>query len=70
MPPVTEVQELVPPRDLGLDDAWSPRPEAITFPTGGGAVAHALYYPPTNPEMTGPDAEKPPLLVRIHGGPT
>jgi dipeptidyl aminopeptidase/acylaminoacyl peptidase len=32
--------------------------------------AHALVYPPTNPEVTGADGELPPLLVFVHGGPT
>jgi dipeptidyl aminopeptidase/acylaminoacyl peptidase len=64
------VDVLVPPRDLGLDPAWFATPEAIDFPTAGGQVAHALLYPPTNPEVVGPDGERPPLLVFIHGGPT
>jgi dipeptidyl aminopeptidase/acylaminoacyl peptidase len=61
------------PRDLGLDAAWFSAPEPIAFPSSGGRTAHALFYPPTNPEAAGPaDAagEKPPLLVFIHGGPT
>jgi dipeptidyl aminopeptidase/acylaminoacyl peptidase len=33
-------------------------------------VAHALFYPPTNPDWVGPAGDKPPLLVMIHGGPT
>jgi len=33
-------------------------------------VAHALYYPPTNPACCGPTGERPPLLVLAHGGPT
>jgi dipeptidyl aminopeptidase/acylaminoacyl peptidase len=61
---------LVPARDLGLDPAWFSAPEPIEFPTAGGGTAHALYYPPTNPEATAPDDERPPLLVMIHGGPT
>jgi dipeptidyl aminopeptidase/acylaminoacyl peptidase len=68
----TEV--LRPARDLGLDPAWFSRPEHVTFPTedGGSGVAeaHALVYPPTNPEATGPAGERPPLLVLVHGGPT
>jgi dipeptidyl aminopeptidase/acylaminoacyl peptidase len=64
------VEVVVEPRDLGLDPAWFSAPEAISFPTGGGATAHALLYPPTNPEVVGPPGERPPLLVMIHGGPT
>ncbi|MEU2348593.1 S9 family peptidase [Modestobacter sp. NPDC049651] len=68
----TEV--LRPARDLGLDPAWFSRPEHVTFPTedGGSGVAeaHALFYPPTSPDSTGPDDERPPLVVMVHGGPT
>jgi dipeptidyl aminopeptidase/acylaminoacyl peptidase len=45
-------------------------PEPIDFPTSGGRIAHALYYAPLNPDFVGPDGEKPPLVVRVHGGPT
>jgi dipeptidyl aminopeptidase/acylaminoacyl peptidase len=46
------------------------RPEAVEFDTGEGDIAHALYYPPANPDCRGPDDERPPLLVQCHGGPT
>ena len=46
------------------------RVEPIEFPTEGGKTAHALYYPPFNPDYAGPDGEKPPLVVKCHGGPT
>ncbi len=54
----------------GLDDAFLPEPEPITFPSSGGAEAHGLFYRPAHPEVTGPDVERPPLLVLAHGGPT
>jgi dipeptidyl aminopeptidase/acylaminoacyl peptidase len=64
---------LRPARDLGLDPAWFSRPEHVTFPTEdrgtGIGEAHALVYPPTNPEAD-PDAGLPPLMVIVHGGPT
>ena len=44
--------------------------ESISFPTTDGAEAHALFYRPTNPGFVGPDGERPPLVVRSHGGPT
>ncbi|SNR93058.1 alpha/beta hydrolase family protein [Blastococcus mobilis] len=65
---------LRPARDLGLDPAWFSSPEHVSFPTpdaGTGIdVAHALVYPPANPEATAPDGDLPPLLVMVHGGPT
>ncbi|MEO6351292.1 MAG: S9 family peptidase [Candidatus Limnocylindrales bacterium] len=56
--------------DLEIDDKYLSRPEAITFPTTDWDMAHALYYPPTNPDMTAPAGERPPLVVMSHGGPT
>ncbi len=53
-----------------LDPATISRPESIEFPTTGERMAHALYYPPTNPDAMGPDGELPPLVVLSHGGPT
>ncbi|MFT5365098.1 MAG: dipeptidyl aminopeptidase/acylaminoacyl peptidase [Candidatus Latescibacterota bacterium] len=46
------------------------RPEAITFPSLDGETVHAFYYPPRNGTVEGVDHEKPPLLVKSHGGPT
>jgi dipeptidyl aminopeptidase/acylaminoacyl peptidase len=61
-------------RDLGLDPAWFARPEHVTFPTEdrgtGIGEAHALIYPPTNPEASAPAGNLPPLIVFVHGGPT
>jgi dipeptidyl aminopeptidase/acylaminoacyl peptidase len=45
-------------------------PEIVTFPTGTDEVAHAVYYPPTNPDFEAPPGELPPLIVEVHGGPT
>jgi dipeptidyl aminopeptidase/acylaminoacyl peptidase len=53
-----------------LDPGAISQPESIEFPTAGARTAHALYYPPTNPEYTGPEDEKAPLIVLSHGGPT
>ena len=38
--------------------------------SGGELFAHALHYPPTNPDFQGPPDELPPLIVMCHGGPT
>ncbi|SCX60062.1 Dipeptidyl aminopeptidase/acylaminoacyl peptidase [Klenkia marina] len=59
------------PRDV--DEAWFSRPRHVTFPStdaDGITEAHALVYPPTNPEVTAPAGELPPLVVVVHGGPT
>jgi dipeptidyl aminopeptidase/acylaminoacyl peptidase len=53
-----------------IDSANLGLPKAIEFPTEGGLTAHALYYPPKNQNFVGPSDEKPPLMVRCHGGPT
>ncbi|OJY48624.1 S9 family peptidase [Pseudonocardia sp. 73-21] len=64
------VEALRAPRDLRVDPGYLSVPEHITFPSDDGRTAHALFYPPANPDRTGPDGALPPLLVEIHGGPT
>jgi dipeptidyl aminopeptidase/acylaminoacyl peptidase len=46
-------------------------PEFIEFPTEvPGQTAYAYFYPPTNPIYQADQEEKPPLLLKSHGGPT
>lgn len=45
-------------------------PQPIEFATENSLTAHALYYPPANGDVDGPDDEAPPLIVASHGGPT
>jgi dipeptidyl aminopeptidase/acylaminoacyl peptidase len=45
-------------------------PEPIDFASTDGRTAHALYYAPANEAFAGPAGERPPLVVRSHGGPT
>ena len=56
--------------ETALDPGYLSAPRAIAFPTSGGATAHAYYYPPCNRDFRAPDGERPPLVVRSHGGPT
>ena len=42
----------------------------VEFPTTGGNTAFGLFYPPRNPDYEASSTEKPPLLVKCHGGPT
>jgi dipeptidyl aminopeptidase/acylaminoacyl peptidase len=55
---------------LPVDAGYLSTPRPVTFPSAGGRVAHAWYYPPTNPDVLAPEGELPPLLVMSHGGPT
>jgi len=56
--------------DLTIDPGYISIPEAIEYPTTNDLISHAFYYPPTNRDFAAPEGERPPLLVRIHGGPT
>ena len=49
--------------DEVVDAAYVSVPRALQNP-------HALFYPPHNPDYTAPPGERPPLIVRVHGGPT
>ena len=46
------------------------RVEPVEFPTTGGKTAFGLFYAPRNPDYAGDADERPPLLVKCHGGPT
>jgi dipeptidyl aminopeptidase/acylaminoacyl peptidase len=52
------------------DDAYLPVPRQVELDGPFGRVVHALVYPPTSPDATGPDGELPPYVVWVHGGPT
>jgi dipeptidyl aminopeptidase/acylaminoacyl peptidase len=56
--------------DLEVYPRYFSVPRAIEFPTEGGLVAHGFFYPPQNPDYRAPENEKPPLIVKSHGGPT
>jgi dienelactone hydrolase len=44
--------------------------QSVECPTTGGKTAFGLFYPPCNPDYDGGADERPPLLVKCHGGPT
>ena len=56
--------------DLDIDPGYLSNPEPIEFPTSKGRTAHALFYAPANKDETAPAQERPPLIVKSHGGPT
>jgi dipeptidyl aminopeptidase/acylaminoacyl peptidase len=53
-----------------LDSRYFSSPQSIEFSTRHGDTAHAIYYPPHNPDVTPDTEQKPPLIVITHGGPT
>lgn len=59
-------------RSVGFDlePRYISTPRQIDYPTDGGQMAHAIFYPPANRDYVTPSGERPPLLVLSHGGPT
>ncbi len=55
---------------VDVDETFFSVPRQIEFPTEDGATAFAHFYPPRNRDATGPPGERPPLIVKSHGGPT
>src|SRR5690606_22006472 len=51
------------------DPHWMPPAEPITIDGARGPV-HAFDYPPAHPNASASDAELPPYVVFVHGGPT
>lgn len=55
---------------LELETDWISAPQSHTFANRHGEPTHALLYLPKNPRFEAPPGERPPMLVRSHGGPT
>ena len=53
-----------------VDNGYISAGEEIDFPTASHRRAHAVYYAPRNRDFTAPAAERPPLILMSHGGPT
>ncbi|WP_157857841.1 S9 family peptidase [Streptomyces durhamensis] len=45
-------------------------PEQVAFEGSEGRTTFGFFYRPRNPGFRAPDGTLPPLLVRVHGGPT
>jgi dipeptidyl aminopeptidase/acylaminoacyl peptidase len=53
-----------------IDGRYLSLPERIEFPTSSGRTAHACFYRPVNHDFAAAPGERPPLIVKVHGGPT
>jgi len=65
-----EIEVLRRSIEVEIDPGYLSVPRAIEFPTEQGLTAHAFFYPPKNRDCVAPSDERPPLLVKSHGGPT
>ena len=65
-----EIKVLRRSSEVAIDAGYLSIPQAIEFPTEEGLMAHAFLYLPRNRDYTAPEGERPPLLVKSHGGPT
>jgi dipeptidyl aminopeptidase/acylaminoacyl peptidase len=63
-------EELRRSSNVDVDAGYLSEPTVIEFPTENGLTAYGFYYAPKNKDYVAPEAERPPLLVKIHGGPT
>ena len=65
-----EIEVLRRSSEVEIDPGYLSVPRAIEFPTEQGLTAHAFFYAPQNRDYAAPSNERPPLLVKSHGGPT
>jgi dipeptidyl aminopeptidase/acylaminoacyl peptidase len=56
--------------ELPVDPRYLSQPRPAWFRNREGSRVHAFHYPPTNPDFAAPAGERPPLIVKSHGGPT
>lgn len=55
---------------ISIDQAYISPAKPVAWPTRDGAEAYGYYYQPSNVRFEGPEDERPPLIVMVHGGPT
>ncbi len=65
-----DITELRRSSEIDIAPRYISVPQAIEFPTENGLTAFGFYYPPKNDDFEAPAGERPPLLVKSHGGPT
>jgi len=67
---VKPIQYSIPPASYEQFKPYFSVPQSIRFPTDGGETANGFFYAPHNPDWQAAASEKPPLIVKSHGGPT
>jgi dipeptidyl aminopeptidase/acylaminoacyl peptidase len=65
-----ELETIARSSSVEVDKSYLSPAQAIEFATAGGRTAHGFFYPPRNPDFEAPEGERPPLVVKVHGGPT
>ncbi|MEX0962301.1 MAG: prolyl oligopeptidase family serine peptidase [Simkaniaceae bacterium] len=65
-----DYQTLQSSTPLKLSQSSISVPQEISFPTSGNQIAHGFLYMPKNEDFEPLEMEKPPLIVRCHGGPS
>lgn len=55
---------------MQISESYLSEPVTIEFPTDNNQTAFMNYYPPKNQDYKLPQGQMPPLLIKIHGGPT
>ncbi|MDA8218475.1 MAG: S9 family peptidase [Dehalococcoidales bacterium] len=65
-----EITTLRRSSEVEIDQGYLSLARPIEFPTEEGRMAYAFFYRPRNRDYEGPAGERPPLLVKSHGGPT
>jgi len=57
-------------KEVSIDEGYISEPETLEFPTENGQTAFGFFYAPKNKDFSAPTGEKPPLIVKSHGGPS
>lgn len=70
-PSFTVLKDLSPGAEIPSAYFSQPQPMSLQVPPKD-ELLHVVYYPPTNPDYTGPERDNdiPPCVVSVHGGPT
>lgn len=65
---VMDVKVLIKSKTLPFENSFISKPEMMEFPIDECESTYGIYYPPCNPNYSWSQA--PPLVIRVHGGPT